>query len=226
MDCSGPLHAAGVEPGAGLCPVCGRPRCRAKAKGSGERCRRSPVLATPTCSVHGSGNRVTRSASERRQAEAKALQAIQGLLYNADAAPVTSPLEELARLAGVLRDAADLAGEQTNELAALTRTTGHGEQLRANVILWKELLALLRATLVDMSKLNIEERQAGITQRHGDLIVNGLNWVFGQLGLGNDPRVRGLLLEMFTAIAEERQPRVPELERARARAKVTVVRGD
>jgi hypothetical protein len=174
--------------------------------------------------MHGSGNKAARGASERRQTEAKALAAISSLLYNADAAPIEDPLEELARLTGVLRDAARVAGEQTNALAALTSRTGHGEQLRANVVLWTQLLQLFRGALVDMSKLNLEERQHNLAKRQGDAIVHGLRWLLEQLGLTDNARATTLVVEMLTALSEGREPAVPQLEAARARPRIKVVR--
>jgi hypothetical protein len=90
--------------------------------------------------------------------------------------------------------------------------------------LWTQLLQLFRGALVDMSKLNLEERQHNLAKRQGDAIVHGLRWLLEQLGLTDNARATTLVVEMLTALSEGREPAVPQLEAARARPRIKVVR--
>jgi hypothetical protein len=203
--CPLPLHVDGVEPGKGPCPLCGRPRCRARAKGSGERCRLSPKPATPCCTKHGSGNARAKAASARRLAEAKAASTLTELLATADAAPVVDPLGELARVAGVLRDAHDHALGQLNAQRAAAGK-GSAEAAREALALWERLLALLTKTLASMAALGIEAYQVRIDAEMGKLLVDGMQWLLGELGLEADPAARDAARRMFEAMAKGMRP--------------------
>ena len=208
MDCPCPLplHVDGVEPGTGACPVCGRPRCRARAKGSGERCRHSPKPATPTCSKHGSGTPRAKAASARRLAQAKATATLTDLLATVDAAPVVDPLGELARVAGVLRDAHDHALDQLNALRLAGSGVGSTDAARDALALWERLLTLLTRTLASMGSLGIEAYSIKVSQEQSAQLVAGLTWLLTELGLDNDESARNAVARMFDALSHGSTP--------------------
>jgi hypothetical protein len=202
--CPLPLHVDGVEPGTGACPICGRPRCRAQAKGSGERCRLSPKPATPTCSKHGSGTPRAKAASARRLAQAKAAATLTDLLATTDAEPVVDPLGELARVAGVLRDAHDHALDQLNALRVAGGVST--EVARDALALWERLLTLLTRTLASMGSLGIEAYAIKVNEETGNLLAAGLTWLLGELGLEGDPAARDSVRRMFEALHDGGTP--------------------
>lgn len=53
--------------------------CTAKAKGTGERCRRSPIAGGTVCRVHGGASRVAKAAAARRAQEDAARQQLMAL---------------------------------------------------------------------------------------------------------------------------------------------------
>src|SRR5690349_5780100 len=71
------------------------PRCTAKSKQSGQRCRKAPMKGQSVCLAHGGGAPQNKHAAARRQVEAQALSTFGG-----GTAPVRDPLEALAQLAG------------------------------------------------------------------------------------------------------------------------------
>jgi len=196
MKCGRSMHARGVDVdrAATACPVCDRPRCRARAKGTGERCRRSPRAALATCVKHVAGNPASRSASERRLAEAEACRAIAAILHNPDARPVDEPLDELAKLTGTLRDAVEVAGARMNALTALPESGARSaERAREAVTLWQQLLSQFRSALADMAKQNVDELHVRVTERQATILAQGLTWLLQQLAVAGPDVGDGLV---------------------------------
>ena len=98
-------------------------------------------------------------------------------VHDPAAAPVENTVEELAKLAGVLRNAVTNVGERVNQLTSLSvETRAGGEQLRGEVVLWEKLLGHLRMTLVEMEKLDLTDRLVRVEERRADLVAEALFW--------------------------------------------------
>ena len=109
-------------------------------------------------------------------AEAKLQQQAAKLLYQRDATPVTNPLEALQKLAGRAAAWEDIIGEKVNEMRSIRYSTEEGgEQLRAEIAVMERAMDRLGRLLVDIAKLNIEEKLAGIRKRTLDMLERALD---------------------------------------------------
>jgi len=108
-------------------------------------------------------------------AAAKLTQQAERLLYQRDAAPVTDPLSALQKLAGRAAAWEDLIGEKVNEMRSIRYSTEGGEQLRAEIAVMERAMDRLGRLLVDIAKLNIEERLAGIRKQTADMLERALD---------------------------------------------------
>lgn len=212
--CAPKRHGTGADPGPGPCPDCGRVRCKAKANRTGDRCRLFPVPGTEVCPMHGGSAPQVRAAGKRRVTDAKAAAKVAELLHDTDAPPVTDPLQALASLAGVIQHAVDVTGQAVNELSALGSTDYRGaEQLRTQVVVWQNLLALSSKTLTDMSKIDQGYRlaRAAWERESSALLGVGLTWFVQMLGADpRDPYVAGLLRQMAQTLdAGQTLPPIP-----------------
>ena len=96
-------------------------------------------------------------------------------LHDRNARAVSNPVEDLAHVAGVIRDAFDKVGERVNALTTIGKETlAGGEQLRAEIQLWQMLIGHLRAILVDMTRLNLDERLVRLEERRADIVADEL----------------------------------------------------
>ena len=180
----------------GLCEECQRVHepdsCAGHTKDAGMPCRRTTLRGERYCSHHarerGAGAR-PRKDLERLAARAavavpqfvpgpRDIPSVPGVIYNPARPPVENPVQELAEMAGILKGAFLAAGERVNELTSVgVETRAGGEQLRAEIQLWERLTGHLRALLVDMSKLNLEERLVRLEERKADMVAEGLFWL-------------------------------------------------
>lgn len=134
-------------------------QCTAQSKRSGERCKRRPHPGVSVCHVHGAGSAKVQAAAKRRRDRDRARALIGALLHDSDAEAITDPYAELLRLGGVLRNAANVAGERLNALDSIRNLDDKGsEQLRSEAVLWREIVTMSQRTLVDIARLDIEDR--------------------------------------------------------------------
>jgi hypothetical protein len=154
---------------------CTRPR-----KSDRGTCHGSPVTGSDRCRMH------LGEAAQPVIAEAKLQEQAERLLYQRDAAPVTDPLSALQRLAGRAAAWEDIIGEKVNELRSLRYSTEGGEQLRAEIAVMERAMDRLGKLLVDIAKLNIEERLAVIQQRTADMLELALTEALQKSGLDAD----------------------------------------
>jgi hypothetical protein len=159
-------------------------KCGGKKKQGEGTCTQSAGWGTPhpgsgRCKLHGGCAPSSVTAGINAQA-AK-------LLYQRDAPPVTNPLEALQRLAGRAAAWEEVIGEKVNELRSLRYSTEEGgEQLRAEITVMERAFDRLGRLLVDIAKLNIEERMAVIQQRTADMLELALAEALAKSGLDDD----------------------------------------
>lgn len=124
-------------------------------------------------------------------AEARLEEQVRKLLWNRDAQPVTNPLEALQRLAGRFADAEEVVGEKVNELKSW-RYEGEasGEQLRAEIALLERTMLNLGRFLVDIAKLNIEDKLAGIRKQTLDMMERALDAALEASGTGLEGKAK------------------------------------
>ena len=108
-------------------------------------------------------------------AAAKLEQQAARLLYQRDATPVTDPLSALQKLAGRAAAWEDIIGEKVNELRSIRYSTDEGgEQIRGEIAVMERAMDRLGRLLVDIAKLNIEERLATIRQKTANMLEEAL----------------------------------------------------
>lgn len=91
------------------------PRCTAKAKQTGERCKRRPIPGGRVCFVHGGGSPAVKAAAQRRL-----LEAVDPLITELLKLALDDDTEPRVRLAAI-RDALDRAGlGPTRQLEVVT----------------------------------------------------------------------------------------------------------
>lgn len=178
--------AAKTGPGTGS-SLDGATVCGAKKKHGAEGgCRLPKGWGTShpgigSCKLHGGCMPNHVAAAERIIAE----RAIGRLLANPHAAPVTDPLGELARIAGMVGATVEVLSGRVNELASLTGVTDSGsEQVRAIVGLWERMIKQSESLLTTMAKLGIEDRSVRLEEARVAAVVGVLQATAGALLAG------------------------------------------
>lgn len=125
----------------------------------------------------------------------QARETVNRLLHNMDAPPVRDAVGALQAFAGRLLNAELVVGERVNRLSSLGDVDEKGaQQIRAEVAVLLELLKLIRATLADMGRLNIEERAQRLDEAKAAVVVAVLLEAARELGWQvDDGRVRSVV---------------------------------
>jgi hypothetical protein len=160
------------------------PLCGGKLHGRDGTCTQPAGWGTDhagagRCKLHGGCAPSGRIAALNEQA--------QRLLYKHDAAPVADPLEALQRLAGRALALEETIGQLVNNLTSIRYEGGEeggAEQLRAEVAVLERAMDRCGRLLVDIAKLNIEERLAKVTEQQAELTMTALAAALGEMGLG------------------------------------------
>ena len=122
-------------------------------------------------------------------------------LFDMEAPPIIDSVAALQKLTGILMKAFEDAGARVNALSSVgIETKAGGEQLRAEIQLWEKLIGHLRASLVDMARLNLDERALQLDERRADLMATQLFWFMAQQAaeLKFTARQKELTKEMMT----------------------------
>ena len=124
------------------------------------------------CDKHGAKAPQSLAAAERRLVEQEAARLL--ALHNPNAQPVDNAMDALRRLAGVIQQAFDVAGQRVNDLSTVSSVDAKGtEQLRAQVQLWQALMGQLRPVLVDIERLSTEERVVRLAEERAAAEISG-----------------------------------------------------
>jgi hypothetical protein len=163
-------------------PFCGA----ARRNGAGD-CKRDAGAGTShkgfgNCSWHGGS-----SPSGSRSADGKRLEAeAQKLLYRHDAPPAANPLEALQALAGRALAMEGALGELVNRLTSIRyegKGEGGAEQLRAEVAVLERAMDRAGKLLVDIARLNIDERLVKIEEGKARIIVEAIEIALAAAGV-------------------------------------------
>jgi len=172
------------------------PRCAAKTRTGGE-CANAPCTGGKRCRMHGGATPQARRKAAERQAEDKARKAMQSYGQKIDTDPVTALLDEVCWTAGHvawLRDRVKELERETLVWGVTERVDkGSGEFEGVDTTeaavpnIWLSLYQKERAHLVAVCKAaisaGIEERRVRLAERQGDLIVEVLQRILGDLNL-------------------------------------------
>ncbi len=142
--------------------------CGAKTHWSGEPCKRWAMAGTTRCRSHGGASPQAQAKAREREATEKAQRALskQMLQQGAGAVipPVTDPLRVLSSLAGEIVALKDFFG---------SRLLSEG-LTPAEISSYERALDRARSVLVDMGRLNLEERQVALDQRTAGIVIDAM----------------------------------------------------
>lgn len=156
----------------------GTPKCGGTNR-QGEPCGNAAGKNTDhkgagNCSNHGGCTPAGRASAMDKQVRTE--------LARLGVAPVTDPISALSAIAGEVVAWKDMLAGKVNALTSLRYGTEGGEQLRAEVALWERALDRCGKFLVDIAKLNIEERMAKVTEAQAALAEKALTATLGEMG--------------------------------------------
>lgn len=128
-------------------------------KDDGAPCRRWPTRGTSVCRSHGAGAPQVIAAGAARVEELRQ----RTVLAKYDPTPVDDPLTALAELAGKARAWLDNAEHHVGKLEEMdTWSESAGEQVKAIITVFERSMETTRKVLVDMAKLDLENRIAAV----------------------------------------------------------------
>lgn len=153
-------------------------RCKG-TRTNGQPCGNWAMIGSMVCHAHGGKAPQVRAAA----AEAIADERIEKLLYRYQAEACGDPLEALQRLAGRALAVEQALGRMVNDLDEIRFTDEKGaEQLRSEVALLERAMDRCGKLLVDIAKLNIDERMAKVTERQAEIMQAALDASLAEMG--------------------------------------------
>jgi hypothetical protein len=143
--------------------------------------------------MHGGTAPQVKAAAEQRRAEDEARALVTALIDNPDAPPVREPQEKLAQLAGRIEHALNVVGGRVSELSSLGIVTGAGgQQVRAEVRVWTELVGHLTRSLDILIRAGYAERRLELAEREAELYGSLVAAALDAAGATGEARARGL----------------------------------
>lgn len=174
-------------------------KCKATAKGTGQRCQAWAMAGSEVCRVHGGRAPQVKAAAARRLAEQAAQQAVRTLGLPVDISPTEALLEEVRWTAGHvawLRDRVqELESGDMSWGTTKVKTGGDdaGTTQEAKPSVWYELYTRERAHLIKVCdaaiRAGVEERRVRLAEQQGDLLALAIRQILDAFGLSGDPRV-------------------------------------
>jgi hypothetical protein len=166
---------------------------------AGQRCRNWRIPGLNVCRIHGGATQGAKEAARIRVAEHKLEAAVSRLAGT----PVENPLSELAAVAGRAKALMDILEQRVQDLldveageAFQDETRGGirykgtaGEQIRGEVVLYERAIDRFGKLLVDIGRLNIDERLARINEMQIEAFIGALEAGLNAAGV-RDPQQR------------------------------------
>jgi hypothetical protein len=107
--------------------------------------------------------------------------------------PIGDPLSELLDVAAEIGEFKEVMREVTTHLIVLGKVRYSnpkvGEQLRVEVLLYERALERFAKILIDISKLRIEDRLAGVQQATAEMLQRALDAALEESGVGLDGKL-------------------------------------
>lgn len=181
-------------------------KCTAHKTSTGEPCEAWAMNGSKVCVAHGGAAPQVRAKAAQNIAEAKARRALEGLEeYEA----VTDPVERLQLLAGRAERFMAIVGKRVEELTSMRYRT-ESEQLRAEVAVYERAIASTGRLLVDLARLNLDERAVRLQEAQVMLLTTALAEALTEEGLPPERRqaITVRVAELVTA-AEDRGAMLP-----------------
>ena len=167
-------------------------QCVATTRGNEEtgeeprRCRNRAIRGSTVCRMHGGSAGAVKNKARQRVEAAVAEAKIAQFLSRNEVVPVENPLEALRELAGEVVMVKDWLRDQVTNLSY--ESSIQGEQISAIMQLYSNFLDKSERILVNIGKLNIDERLSHIEYAQAQLMAK----VMGEamMKLLNDPDKR------------------------------------
>jgi hypothetical protein len=160
---------------------------------------------TGKCRKHLGNSPTVAKAAERERVEHEARRALEGIT---EFEAVADPVARLQLLAGRAERFMEVLGERVAELRGVRYSTKAGEQLRAEVAVYERAMTSTGRLLVDLAKLNLDERLVRISEAQGRLMTQVLLGALDDAGLSAEAQkaVRpAIARRLELAAAGERQ---------------------
>lgn len=170
-------------------------QCKAKARSTGGRCKRTAVEGLTVCRSHGAGSPQSKAKAARLKAESKAAaevaaQADAILAHSANRA-LENPLDGLARLATEVTAFKDALAARVNALTSIRyEDMKSAEQLRSEVALYERALDRTARLLETMVKLDFEKRMLALNEAQLDIMGKAIDLILEGLELTTDQQAR------------------------------------
>lgn len=158
-----------------------RPRCDAAPKVGALRqwpCKNFPMHGEKRCHKHGGAHKGHAAKVAAMKLQSKIDRAVRKL----DISPVGDPLTALSLLAGEVLAWKDEMARHVGMLHSIRYSTDTAEQTRAEVTLFERAMDRCATVLVQIAKLNIDERLAAITEQQATMLTNALFAAFDEAG--------------------------------------------
>lgn len=159
-------------------------QCSATARTTKKRCGRPAIPGGKVCRVHGGAAPQVKAKAAERITERE----LRDTLGRLDITPVADPLTELQQLAGQVVAWKQLLADRVAALKSTGYEGEYGEQIRADVTLFERALDQCRRVLVDIARLNIDERLVALDEKRVALVAEALDRALGDLGLTREQR--------------------------------------
>ena len=179
----------------------GKPKCTAKSKRTGKRCKRDPAIGLDKCAIHCGLSKAERDEiAARFLAEQKARKAVETYGLPRDISPTDALLEEVRYSAGHVAwlrakvaemEAADLVWGMTEQVdKGAAEFAGVDTTHAAAVNVWLDLYFRERKHLLDLTKtaisVGIEERRVRLAEAQGALMNDVIRRILARLSLTAD----------------------------------------
>lgn len=158
-------------------------KCSAR-RTNGKPCRAWAINGGTVCVAHGGAAKQVKAAAARNVAER---QAEKFLATIGEFEPVTDPLNQLQLLAGRAVKWMQVLEGIVADLHRIRYQT-ESEQLDARIVLYERAMDRCSKVLVEMSRLDIAERQLKIDQALGKLIIAAVAGALADVGA--DPELQ------------------------------------
>lgn len=161
-------------------------KCKAHSKQqAGGQCQRAPMDGQQVCYTHGGRAPQNVAAAETRKTEEK----IRRTLGQLVSTPVANPLAALQELAGEAQAWKELCADHVAQLERMRYGTEGGEAIRGEIILFERAIDRLGRLLVDIAKLNIDERLAKVSEMQLDLVTRAITAWMAEQGMSGEQQL-------------------------------------
>jgi len=184
-----------------------KPKCKVKARTTGNQCGNYPLPGQEICRMHGGAAKQNREAAARRLATQAIEQQAEATLAHHGITAVEDPLAELGKLASASKAMTEALGARVNALTELEHfDLKQSPDLKAEVQMYERALDRTHRLLDSLIKAGYAERQVSIAEQEALLVAGVIRRVIAGLGLTTEQQAQAstLLAAEFRALEAQR----------------------